>query len=62
MKSKKYDHLKAITQNTIIALQNNEISEEEVYNIIAKIKEEIDELDDKKNNNQLDLFIRLFLN
>lgn len=60
MKSKKYDYLKAITQNAIIALQNNEISEEEVYNIIAKIKEEMDELDDKSNH--LDLFIRLFLN
>lgn len=62
MKAKKYDQLKAITQNALNALKNNEISEEEVYKIIVQIKEELNEIDERNSNNSLDNIIRLFLN
>ncbi|MFC4818133.1 hypothetical protein [Flavobacterium sp. GCM10023249] len=59
---KKYDHLKIISQNAINALKNNEITQEEVFDIIAKIKEELNEIDEKNNNNELNTIIRSFLN
>ena len=59
---KKYDHLKVISQNAINALKNNQITQEEVFNIIAQIKEELNEIDEKNSNNELNKIIRSFLN
>jgi hypothetical protein len=59
---KKYDHLKVISQNAINALKNNQITQEEVFNIIAQIKEELNEIDEKNSNNELNTIIRSFLN
>ena len=61
-KKKKYDHLKAISQNAINALKNNEITQEEVFNIIAQIKEELNEIDENDSHNELNMIIRSFLN